>query len=201
MKFKQSNYFKKFVDFNTEKRKNAIIDFEKKIFKHKIFSKNFVAIHKIKAVLKLNKPIYVGFSILELRKLLMYDFHYGYFKNKFDAKLLFTDTDSLAYEIKGEEDVYEKFYLDKRLFDFSDYSQNSKYYDVVNKKSIGKMKDEFKGNVIIEFIGLKSKFYSLVSVNNEKRKRAKGINKKLKHREFVDVLFNKKIIRHNMKRI
>ena len=113
LKFKQSNYFKKFVDFNTEKRKNVINDFGKNFFKLKIFSKNFVAIHKIKAVLKLNKPIYVGFSILELSKLLMYDFHYGYFKNKFDAKLLFTDTDSLVYEIKGEEDAYEKFYLDK----------------------------------------------------------------------------------------
>ena len=66
----------------------------------KIFSQNFVAVHKIKPVLTLNKPIYVGFSILELRKLLMHDFHYKYIKNKFDAKLLFTDTDSLVYEIK-----------------------------------------------------------------------------------------------------
>ena len=144
LKFKQSNYFKKIVDFNTEKRKNAINDFEKNFFKLKIFSKNFVAIHKIKAVLKLNKPIYVGFSILELSKLLMHYFHYGYFKNKSDAKLWFTDTDSLVYEIKGEEDAHEKFYLDKKLFYFSAYSQNSKYYDVVNKKAIGKMKDEFK---------------------------------------------------------
>ena len=72
----------------------------------KIFSKNLVAIHKIKPVLILDKPIYVGFSILELSKLLMYDFHYRYFKNKFNTKLLFTDTDSLAYEIKGEGDVY-----------------------------------------------------------------------------------------------
>ena len=97
----------------------------------------------------------------------MYDFHYGYIKNKFDAKLLFTDTDSLVYEIKGE-DVYEKFYLDKGLFDFGDYSMNSKYYDIVNKKVIGKMKGEFKGNVISEYIGLQSKMYSLISVNNKK---------------------------------
>ena len=78
----------------------------------KIFTKNFVAIHKIKPVLKLNKPIYVGFSILDLRKLLMYEFQYKYIKSKFDAKLLFTDTDSLIYEIKTE-DVYEDFYQDK----------------------------------------------------------------------------------------
>ena len=67
----------------------------------KIFSKNFIAVHQTKSVLTLDKPIYVGFSILELSKLLMYEFHYEYVKNKFDAKLLFTDTDSLVYEIKG----------------------------------------------------------------------------------------------------
>ena len=131
----------------------------------------------------------------------MYDFHYGCFKNKFNSRLLFTDTDSLVYEIKGADDVYEKIYSDKDLFDFSDYSKNSKYDDITNKKVIGKMKDELSGRVISEFIGLKSKMYSLISVDNEEKIRAKGVNKKLKHREFVDVLFNKKIIRHNMKRI
>ena len=69
----------------------------------KIFSKNFVAIHEIKPVLILNKPIYVGFSILDLSKLLMYEFYYKYIKSKFDANLLFTDTDSLVYEIKTED--------------------------------------------------------------------------------------------------
>ena len=86
-----------------------------------IFSQNFVASHKIKPILTLNKPIYVGFSILELSKSLMYGFHYNYIQYKFGAKLLFTDTNSLVYEIKTE-DVYEDFYLDKGLFDFSDYS-------------------------------------------------------------------------------
>ena len=86
----------------------------------KIFRKNFIAIHKIKPVLILNKPIYVGFSILDLTKLLMYEFHYKCIKSKFDAKLLFTDTDSLVYEVKTE-DVYEDFYQGTNLFDFSDY--------------------------------------------------------------------------------
>ena len=90
----------------------------------KIFSKNGVAIHKIEPVLTLNKTIYVGFSIPELSKSSMYEFHYKYIKNKFDAKLLFTDRDSLVYEIKTE-DVSEDFYLDKDLFDFSDYPVNS----------------------------------------------------------------------------
>ena len=109
----------------------------------KIFSRNFVAIHEINTVLTLNKPVYVGFSILDLSKLLMYEFHYKYIKFKFEAKLLFTDTDSLVHEIKTE-DVYEDFYQDKNLFDFSDYSLDSNLFDPVNKKVIGKTKDELK---------------------------------------------------------
>ena len=69
----------------------------------------------------LNKSIYVGLSVLDLSKLLMYKFPYEYIKNKFDATLLFTDTDTLVYKLKGE-DVYEDSYQDKDLFDFSDYS-------------------------------------------------------------------------------
>ena len=114
----------------------------------------------------LNKPIYVGFSTLELSKSLMYEFHYKYIKNEFDAKLLFTDTDSLIYEFKTK-DLYEDFYLDKDLFDLSDYPLHSTFFDLVNKKVIGKMKDEFKGKTISEFADLKSKMCSLISVDNE----------------------------------
>ena len=131
----------------------------------KVFSKDFVAIHQIKSVLILDKINYVGFSILELSKLLMYKFHYEYVKNKFDAKLLFTDTDSLVYEIKGK-DVYEKSFQDKELFDFRNYPVNSKYYDPKSNAVLGKMKDEFKGKIISEFVELKSKMYSLISVDD-----------------------------------
>ena len=110
------------------------------------------------------------------------------------------DTDSLVYEIKTK-DVYEDFYDGTNSFDFSDYSLNSKFFDPVNKKVIGKMKDEFKGKIISELVGLKSKMYSLISVDDEEATKAKRVNKKIKHNEFVDVLFNKKVIRHNMKRI
>ena len=89
----------------------------------KIFNKKFGAIYEIKPVLTLNKPSYEGFSILDLSKLLMYGFYYKYIKSKNSAKLLFTDTDSLVYEIKTE-DVYENFYEDKDLFDFGDYPQD-----------------------------------------------------------------------------
>ena len=194
LKFKQSDWLKKYIDFNTDQRKNAANSFEKDFFElmnnsifgktmenlrkrisvilvndakdyvryiskrsfvsQKIFSKKVVAIYKIKPVLTLNKPIYVGFSILDLSRLLVDEFHYKYIKTKFDINLLFTDTDSLVYEIKTK-DVYEDLYKDKNLFDFSDYALNSKFYDPVNKKVIDKMKDEFKGNVIHEFIELK----------------------------------------------
>ena len=77
----------------------------------KIFNENFVAIQ----VLTLNKPIYVGFSDLKLTKYLMYDFHDNYVKRKNDAKLLFTDTDSLVYEIETN-DVYEDIYKDNVVF-------------------------------------------------------------------------------------
>ena len=113
----------------------------------KIFSKNFVTVHKTKPVLTLNKPIYAGFSILELTKTLMYEFHYKYIKNRFDVKLLYADRESLVYEIKTR-DVYEDIYLNEDLFDFSDYPVNSKIFDPVNKKVIGKMKDEFSGRII-----------------------------------------------------
>ena len=87
------------------------------------------------------------------------------------------------------------------MFDFSDYPVNLKFFDPTNKEVIGKMKDELKGEIISEFVGLKSKMYSLISVNDEEVTKAKGINKKIKHKEFADVFFNKKLIRHNMKRI
>ena len=94
----------------------------------KIFDKNFVAVHCSKTVLTLNKPIYVGFCILELSKLLMYQFHYDYVLKTFDAKLLFIDTDSLVYEIK-DSNVYDPSFKDKHLFDFSGYPKDSVYYD------------------------------------------------------------------------
>ena len=77
----------------------------------KIFSKHFVAVHEIKQVLTVNKPIYVGFSILDLSKSLMYEFHYKYIKRKFDAKLLFTDIDSLVYEIETEDVVWRQRFV------------------------------------------------------------------------------------------
>ena len=177
LRFKQSDCMKKYIDFNTEKGKNAANDFEKDFFKwtlnpvygktmgnlrkrinlrlvnnakdflkytsrptcvaHRLFDKDFAAIHEIKPVLMLNKPIYVRFTVLELSKWMMYDSHYNFIKKSFNAELLFTDTDSLTYEIKPEN-VYEKSYKWKDLFDFSNYSKDSKFYDDANKKLLVK---------------------------------------------------------------
>ena len=166
----------------------------------KMFDKNFIAVHQIKFVLTPNKPIYVGFSILELSKLLMYKFHYDHVCNKYDAKLSLIDADSLVYEINSK-DVHEQCFKDRELFDFSGYPIDSKYYDSTNKKVLGKMKDEFNGIKIVEFVGLKSKSYSLISVDDREVNKAKGINIRLRHEEYVDVFLNKKVVRHNMKRI
>ena len=100
----------------------------------KIFNENLVAVHKIRETLTLNRPAYVGMCILDLSKTLMYDFHYNYIKQKYGskAKLLFTDTDSLTYEIEAR-DVYSDFWDDKDKFDNSDYSESSPYFDKTNK--------------------------------------------------------------------
>ena len=92
---------------------------------------------------------------------------------------MFTDTYSLVYEIKTE-DVYEDFCQGKNLFEFSDYPLYSKFFDPVNKKVIGKMKDEFKGRMISEFVGLNSKMYSLIGVEDEEITKVKEVNKKSK---------------------
>ena len=89
---------------------------------------------------------------------------------------MFTNTDSLTYEIEAE-DIYKDFWNDKDMFDNNDYPESSPYYCNVNKKIIGKFKDEACGIPITEFIGLKSKMYSYVKDNEKGGRTAKGIKK------------------------
>ena len=105
----------------------------------------------------------------------MYDFHYNFIKKNFDAQLLFTETDSLTYEIKSEK-VYVKVFKWKNLFDFSNYLKDSKFFDKTNKKVIGKIKDEFGGVVATEFVGLKSKMYSMKKNDGKEYNAAKGVS-------------------------
>ena len=174
---------------------------------HKIFHENLVAVNSKQTKLLLNKPSYVGMCILELSKLVMYNFHYNYILPKYGkkAKLLFTDTDSLCYHIETD-DVYSDFFVDRELFDNSDYPSDSKFYFSENKKVIGKFKDETAGVPIREFIGLKSKMYS-ISLDNEKfNKKAKGVKKNIirkdiSHGDYIDVLSESKVLHHKMKTI
>ena len=247
LEFDQSPWLKQYIDYNTEKRKNAKNDFEKDFFKlmnnsvfgktmenirkrvdvrlvtdekkllkltskptyvsSKIFNENLVAVHKIKETLTLNRPAYVGMCILDLSKTLMYDFHYNYIKKIYGnkAKLLFTDTDSLTYEIEAK-DVYKDFFEDKDKFDNSDYPEYSPYYYKLNKKVIGKFKDESAGIPIIEFVGLRSKMYSYIKDNQKGGKTAKGIKKNviknnIIHDDYKETLFKKKQIYHKMNTI
>ena len=87
------------------------------------------------------------------------------------------------------------------MLDFSGYPKDSKYYGDVNKKIVGKMKDEFNGIEIDEFVGLKTKMYSLLAQNGLEVNEAKEVNLKLRHNLYFDVFFNKKVVRHKMKRI
>ena len=151
-------------------------------FKHcNIFSKDLIAIHMNKISLEFDKPVYLGMCILDLSKTLMYDFHYDYIKKKYgdNAKLLFTDTDSLMYEIKTE-DFYKDISGDvKDRFDTSDYPPNhpSGIPIGVNKKVLGMFKDEVAGRCIEEFVGLRAKLYSYKMLEGEESKKCKGIKK------------------------
>ena len=149
----------------------------------KIFSENLVSVHLKKTSLTMNKPVYLGMCILDLSKTIMYDFHYKYIKPKYGekAKLLFTDTDSLMYEIQTE-DFYKDISGDvKDRFDTSDYPENhpSGIPTGINKKVLGMFKDEAAGKIIKEFVGLRAKLYSFIKEDGKEKKRCKGVKKQV----------------------
>ena len=166
-----------------------------------IFSEDIVGIHMKKTKLKYDKPIYLGMSILDLSKTLMYDFHYNYIKHKYNDKamLLFTDTDSLMYEIQTD-DFYADISNDLDLkFDTSDYPENhpSGIKTGINKKVIGMFKDEACGKQIEEFVGLRAKLYSY-KMENTVSKKCKGVKKNvvdqtISHDDYKDCLFSRNI--------
>ena len=250
LEFSEKPWLKPYIDFNTEKRKDAKNVFEKDFFKlmnnsvfgktmenvrkrcnikletdrdhllrlaakpeyvsHKIFNENLVAVEMKHKFLKLDKPSYVGMCILDLSKVLMYDFHYNFIKAKYGdlAQLLFTDTDSLCYHIVTD-DVYVDLDKHRDMFDNAKYNKSSKFYFDENKMIIGKMKDEADGNPITSFAGLKPKMYSyLVELpkGNKNEKKAKGIAKnvikrELEHKHYLSTLYNSTISKNKMKTI
>ena len=122
------------------------------------------------------------------------------FKKSFHAELLFTDTDSLTYEIKLK-DVYQKVFAHKDLFDFNNFLKDSKFYDNQNEIVVGKMKAVNKEIPIKKFVGLKSEMNAMLPHDGEESNTAKGAHIATEFIEFRDTLFNKKVVRHKMKRI
>ena len=176
-------------------------------FEHRtIFSDNLIAVHMKKTKMYYNKPIYLGMCILDISKTLMYDFHYNYIIKRYgeNAKLLFTDTDSLAYEIQTD-DFYQDIKPDiDRLFDTSNYTEDhqSGIQVGVNKKRPGYFKDEVGGGQILEFAGLRSKLYAY-KLKDIEEKKCKGVKKAIvkKHIGFEDYkrcLFDRKEIYRKM---
>ena len=154
---------------------------------HDILGTNLVCFNMQKRVITLNKAIYTGFTVLELSKLHMARFHYDYVKNKWGekAKLLMTDTDSLAYVI-STRDVYEDIQDDLDLFDTSNLPKEHPLYSTRNATVMGKMKDEAKGNILCKFSGVAPKSYCFLGEDSNEsqfqKMAMKGIPKGIQKR-------------------
>lgn len=146
----------------------------------KIFDENLVAIEMSQSELNMNKPVVIGMSVLDISKVVMCDFHYNYMKPKYgeNVEVLYTDTDSFIYKILCD-DFYADMKKDVRhKYDTSDYAVNNVYeMPRENKKVPGLMKDENNGKIMTEFVGLRSKMYSVRVNNQDAIKKAKGVKK------------------------
>ena len=162
-----------------------------------IFNEHLVGIQNHKEKVLLNKPIYVGMSVLDLSKHLMYDFYYNTLKARYGDKirLLYTDTDSLIVKV-DTEDIYADMSLNADLYDTSNYPADHPLFSTANKKIIGKFKDELGGQLLTEFVGICPKMYSYVGEDSGKR--AKGVKKSvlkktITHEDYKTCLFEKKV--------
>ena len=185
----------------TEKRRLKLVS-EPNYYTTKHFSENVIAIEM--KMIKMNKSIYLGVSILDISKTLMYKFWYGYLKPKYNdkVKLCYMDTGSFIIIIINTEDFYKDIANDvERWFDTSNYDKNDKRPLPVgkNKNVVGLFKDELGGNIMLEFIANGSKTYAYLLNDDSETKKAKGVKRyKVKRRlmfeNYKDSLFNNKII-------
>ena len=184
----------------TDKRRNQLVS-EPNYYAIKCFSENLVAIEMKKTKIKMNKPIYLGLSILEISKILMYEFWYDYMKPKYgdSVKLCYMDTDSFIMYIKTE-DFYKDIANDvEKRFDTSNYEVDRPLPTGKNKKVIGLMKDKLGGKIITEFVALRPKTYSYLTDDCKEDKKAKGTKKfvtkrELKFNNYKDCVLNDKVV-------
>ena len=146
----------------TDEKRNKLVS-ETNYHTTKCFSENLLAIEMKKTKVKMNKPVYLGMSILDISKTLMYEFWYDYLKPKYNdkAKLCYMDADSFVLNI-FTEDFLEGINNDvERWFDTSNYDENDKrpLQIGVNKKAIGMFKDGLGGKIMKEFCALRAKTY------------------------------------------
>ena len=131
---------------------------------------------KKKTKIKMNKPIYLGLSILDISKILMYEFWFDYTKPKYDndVKLCYMDTDSFVMNIKTENFYKDIANVVEKRFDTSNYEVERPLSTGKNKKVFGLMKDELGGKIITEFVTLRPNTYSYLTDDNKEDKKAKG---------------------------
>ena len=154
-----------------------------------------------KTKVKMNKPIYLGLSILEISKILMYEFWYDYMKPKYNdnVRLCYMDTDSIIMNIKTS-DFYKDIANDfESRFDTSNYEVNRPLPTGKNKKIIGLMKDELGRKIITEFVTLRPKTYSFLTDDGKEDKKAKGtkkcaIKKTIKFNDYKKCLLNDEVM-------
>ena len=179
---KTMEYVRKHRDIKlvtTDKRRNQLAS-EPNYHTTKYFSENLMAIEMKKTKVKMNKPIYLGMSILDISKTLMYEFWYDYIKPKYQdkAKLCYMDTDSIVILIKTE-DFYKDIANDvEEWFDTSNYGNNRPRLIGKIKKVIGLFKDELRGKIMIKFVGFRSKTYVYIMDDDTEHKKDKGRKKK-----------------------
>ena len=172
-----------------------------------LISEDLLIIEKKKTKVKMNKPIYLGLSILEISKILMYEFWYNYMKPKYNdnVRLCYMHTDSFVMHIKIN-DFYKDIASDvENRFDTSNYEVNRPLPTGKNKKVIGLMKDELGGKIITEFVTLRPKTYSFLTDDGKEVKKAKGtkkciIKKMIKFNDYKKCLLNGEIILKSQQR-
>ena len=186
----------------TDKKRNKLVS-EPNYHTMKLIDDNLAIIEMKKVKVKMNKPIYLGLSILDISKITMYEFWYDFIKSKYGskAKLCYMDTDSLVINIKTK-DFYKDIAMDvKERFDTSNCIYDRPLPIGVNKKVVGLMKYELGGGIITEFVVLRPEAYSYKTNDNIELKKAKGtkqcvVKKMLRFNDYKNCLFaNRKVLR------